>query len=77
MTHIPTEMLVELQWCARRYCDHRQSYITSSFNNITRWLLANGVELNYTADGTIWARDANGRMYDGLTDEEAAMGEKQ
>lgn len=65
---------VDFHWMARRYADGRSSYVTGLFNDYTRALLAMGVELNPTGDGTIWARDAMGRAYDGLTDEEAAQG---
>ena len=64
-----------LAWQARRYCDGRQSYVTSMFNDDIRKLISLGVELNPTADGTIWARDAQGRAYDHLTPEEAALGD--
>lgn len=64
----------ELHWMARRYADGRQSYVTGNFNLATRALLELGVQLNSTGDKTIWARDAAGRAFDGLTDEEAAMG---
>lgn len=64
----------DLHWMARRYADGRRSYATSLLNEHTRALLAQGVDLNPTADGTIWARDADGRGCDHLTDEEAAAG---
>lgn len=64
----------DLHWMARRYADNRQSYSTSLFNGHTRDLLRLGVPLNPTGDETIWARDMMGRNYDGLSDEEAAMG---
>lgn len=63
----------DLHFLARRYADGRSSYVTRAFNEHTRLLLALGVELDL-ADGTPWARDRQGRAYDGLTDEEAAMG---
>ena len=69
-------IVVHLHWMARRYADGRQSYATSLHNENTRALLAMGVPLNATADGTLWARDSGGRAYDGLTDEEAALGRK-
>jgi len=64
----------DLHWMARRYADGRQSYATGLFNDCTRALLKMGVKLNATGDGTIWARDAGGRAFDGLTNEEAALG---
>ena len=64
----------DLHWQARRYADGRSSYATGLFNGHTRALLAMGIELNPTGDGTVWARDAMGRAFDGLTDEEAAQG---
>lgn len=70
------EIARNLHWMARRYCDGRGSYATGMFNDLTRELLAMGIELNPTGDGTIWARDDRGRGFDGLTDAEAAMGRK-
>jgi hypothetical protein len=70
------KICVNLAWQARRYCDGRSSYVTSMFNEDMRTLISLGVDLNATGDGTIWARDAMGRNFDGLTDAEAAMGEK-
>jgi hypothetical protein len=64
----------DLAWMARRYCDGRMSYAPSLYNDYVRALLALGVPLNPTGDGTIWARDGMGRGYDGLGEEEAAMG---
>src|ERR1051326_1997805 len=68
--------LVNLHWMARRYADGRQSYATSMFNEITRRLLKLGVQLNPTSHETIWARDAMGRGFDKLSDDEAAMGQQ-
>lgn len=63
---------------ARRYADGRATYATTSFNHATRTLLSMGIDLGETirTDGTIWARDGHGRAYDGLTDEEAALGRR-
>lgn len=69
-------MCQELHWMARRYADGRRSYATCLFNDLTRILLHQGIDLNPTADGTIWARDGMGREFDKLTDEEAAMGKE-
>jgi len=65
----------DFHWMARRYADGRQTYATRMFNDHTRDLLKRGIKLNPTADGTIWARDAGGRSFDGLSDVEAALGE--
>lgn len=69
-----TKDVVDLHWMARRYADGRQSYSTAMFNEITRRILRAGIKLNPTGDGTIWARDAMGRGFDRLSDEEAAQG---
>lgn len=68
------EIVVDLHWMARRYANGRQSYAVGLFNRHTRALLALGVPLNATADETIWARDAQGSAYDGLSDAEALPG---
>jgi hypothetical protein len=68
------QIAAELHWMARRYADGRQSYVTYEFNKITRLLQAMGIELKQTGDDSIWARDAMGRQYDGLTEKEAAAG---
>lgn len=62
----------DLHWMARRYVDGRSSYAPGLFNDHVRTLQRLGIELNPTGDGTIWARDAMGRAFDGLTDEQAA-----
>lgn len=69
------DIAVDLHWMARRYADGRQSYATSLFNGHTRTLIAMGVDLNSTGDQTVWARDAGGRAYDGLTEAEAGQGD--
>src|SRR5690606_23462388 len=69
-------IVVDLHWMARRYVDGRTSYATRLFNDHTRAMVALGVELNRTSDGTIWARDGMGRAYDGLSEEEAAQGQR-
>lgn len=70
------KIAVDLHWMARRYADGRQSYATSLFNEHTRKLLEFNIKLNETGDHTIWARDGGGRAFDGLTNQEAGMGEK-
>ena len=70
------EIITDLHWMARRYADGRSSYAPGMFNSHTRRLLKMGVRLNRTGDDTIWARDAMGRAYDGLTDKEASLGRK-
>lgn len=64
-------IVVDLHWMARRYADGRMSYAPALFNDHTRALLALGIVLNPTADGTVWARDGQGRDFDALTDAEA------
>lgn len=64
----------DLHWMGRRYADGRTSYATSLFNEHTRFLKALGFPLNPTGDETIWARDTMGRLFDGLTSDEAEMG---
>lgn len=49
----------DLHWMARRYCDGRQSYAPYTHNSHTRTLLALGVPLNPTGDGTLWAADGD------------------
>ena len=76
------KIATDFHWMARRYADGRSSYVTRMFNENTRAMLRMEVEVNSTADEIIWARDAMGRGFDGLSDEEAtpgtpkAMGEK-
>lgn len=68
------KIVTELHWMARRYADGRQSFVTHQFNEHTRLLQAMGVDLKETKDESVWARDAMGRTYDGLTPKEAAQG---
>lgn len=65
---------IVLQWMARRYVDGRRSYATGMFNEITRDLLSFGVELNPCDERIVWARDSNGRKFDGLSELEATPG---
>lgn len=67
-------IVVDFHWMARRYADGRQSYATSLFNSHTRDLLHIGVELNPTADNTIWASDAMGIKFCGLSEAENTPG---
>lgn len=68
------KIATDFHWMARRYADGRSSYIARLFNENTRAILRMEIELNPTADETIWARDAMGRGFDGLTTEEATPG---
>lgn len=63
-------------WFARRYADGRMTHAASTYNSHTRALLALGLHLNPTGDGTLWARDGAGRRFDGLSDAEAAEGDR-
>ena len=74
MVTVPVELVRDLAWMARRYCDGRASYAPSTFNGHTRTLLSLGVPLNPTGDETIWARNSYGRGSDGFNDDEAARG---
>lgn len=65
-TDVLVKALRDLHWMARRYADMRSSYAPSMFNEHTRKLLAEGVELN----GPHFARDGGGRRFDGLTQAE-------
>lgn len=57
----------DLHWMARRYVDGRRSYAVGMFNDYTRTLLSLGVELNPTADGTIWAQDDLGPGFQSMS----------
>lgn len=63
--------LMSLHWMARRYADGRSSYSPGLFNDITRKLLAAGVELKTPH----FARDGMGRRFDRLTDEQVRQAE--
>lgn len=66
-------IIQHLHWMARRYVDGRQSYATSVFNDCVREAIRLGIELRHP-DKTVWAKDAMGRRYDGLSDSEAIDG---
>jgi hypothetical protein len=63
----------DLHWMSRRYAQGRSTYATSVHNAHTKALLAMGVELNPTGDHRIFADDAMGHAYDGLTEADLAM----
>ncbi len=50
----------DLHWTSRRYCDGARSYAVGMHNDHTRTLLALGIPLNPTGDGTLWAADGDG-----------------
>ena len=61
---------------ARRYADNNPNHISKQFNTHSRTLLRLGVQiLPSMNDQTIWARDPDGRKWDGLSVEEAKQGE--
>lgn len=71
---IPIQIVTDLHWMARRYADWRCTFAPATVNRITRYLLAQGVELN-NCDGTIWARDGMWpRCTAGLSVDEYNMG---
>jgi len=59
---------------ARRYADGRASAAASTCNDATRTLLTTGFDLSATevGAGTVWARDAHGPAYDGLSPQQRA-----
>jgi len=59
---------------ARRYVDGRESTLAITFNKVTKKLTESEGYVP-TPDGTPWARSLMGRKADGLTDEEAALGD--
>jgi hypothetical protein len=60
---------------ARRYADNNPWHLAKIFNNHTKILLELGIKIMpNSSDGTIWARDPDGREFDGLTDEQAKQG---
>ena len=67
------EIIIDFHWMARRYADGRMSYVSGLFNDHTRALEFMGVSLNETADGTVFAQDGMGRVYDGLDDSHARL----
>lgn len=73
MEEILKQKVKFFQALARRYCDGRQTYIASQFNQETKELLQMGIDLD-TIDGIVWARDGGGRAYDGLSDESCIPG---
>lgn len=68
------KIIVDLHWMARRYADGRRTYAPGVVNNVSRWLIANGIQPIAGADDTIWAKDGMGRAYDRLTDAQATPG---
>lgn len=73
MEEVLKQKIKFFQSLARRYCDGRQTYIVSQFNEETKNLLELGIDLD-TVDGIVWARDGGGRDYDNLSNEAATPG---
>lgn len=68
---IKLEDLQLLHMAARRYCDTRMSYVVGSFNDVTRRLLADNIDLKTKeVDGTYFAADGMGKAYSSLSQEE-------
>jgi hypothetical protein len=67
-------ILSDIHPLARRAADNNPSHLVKSFNFHTRTLLKLSVNISPDYSGTIWARDPNGREFDGLTDEQAKEG---
>lgn len=64
------EIICGIHWMARRYVSGRSTYAVLSLNQHTSALIRLGIQLP-EADGTVWALDGMGRLYDGLTNEQA------
>lgn len=62
-------IIKDISWMARRYATGRSSVAPGLYNECAAKSLELGIELNPTADGTIWAEDGMGRSFDSLTDE--------
>lgn len=73
MEKILKQKLKFFQSLARRYCDNRQTYIVSMFNEETKHLLQLGIDLD-PVDGIVWARDGGGRDFDNLSNEAVTPG---
>lgn len=71
------QIVQDFHWMARRYADGRMSYAPSLFNDHVRALQQMGIDLNPTGDKTIWAHDAMGPAYDGMTENERIIEEKE
>lgn len=71
------QIAANLHFHARRYADGRQTWVPREVNEHARALVRMGVGLqgDPAYGGTVWARNPLGREYDGLTDDEAAVGE--
>lgn len=66
------EIIRNLHWMARRYADGRSSYAPGLLNDCVRSAIALGYEIKQP----LFARDAMGREYDGLSEEDVAAAEK-
>ncbi len=66
------EIVRDLHWMARRYADMRQSYAVSTFNVHTMRLVRAGLTLNPCAEDELFAKDAQGPKYEGVTRPEQA-----
>lgn len=73
MEEVLKQKIKFFQSLARRYCDGRQTYIVSQFNEETKHLLEMGIDLD-PVDGIVWARDGGGRDFDNLSNEAATPG---
>jgi len=50
-------IVLEFHWMARRYCNGRMTYAPSFFNEMTRELLAFGINPKDMNDEGIWAKE--------------------
>ena len=67
------EIIEDIHWMARRYADGRHTFSASVYNACVRKMQTLGIPLRPDPmdQGTIWAKDGDGRSCDGLTEEEA------
>ena len=71
---ILSQAMVAFHRSARRYLDGKSTDEIGEFNKYVRQLKDLRFLFDVKGDGTIWARDSNGRTYDLLSEKEALEG---
>jgi hypothetical protein len=69
-----SQAIINFHRCGRRYLDGKSTDDIMEFNKYVRQLKEMRILFDVKGDGTIWARDSNGRTYDALSDKEALEG---